>query len=45
MPQLTNMKPDNGEKVKEPGNSAGDLFGIVKRDPFQWLFVTSNDQG
>ena len=28
---------------QKPGNSAGDLFGMVSaRDPFQWLFVTSN---
>ena len=28
-----------------PGNSAGDLFGMVKTWPFQRLMVTSNDLG
>ena len=27
------------------GNSAGDLFGMVKTWPFQWRIVTSNDRG
>ena len=34
-----------GKKLT-PGNSAGDLFGMVSsRNPFQWLLVTSNDRG